>query len=370
MWTITKVALSCFKVDRVYGYINNKEYVLLVSIDLRKAFDVINHDIMIDKLENAGIRGFMLAWFRSYLTMRQHQTLVNGIKSNFLTTKTGVPQGSSLGPLLFLMYINDIKNIFEEDEMVIFADDSTFIFHGMNSEELKTKANQKFSLLHNFLTANAITINKNKSEYMLLSHKGTSVDGNFSIHINQEELRRVNEIKLLGVRLDVKLNYYSHIISLRKKLRRYIFVFSKFRKFMCIKTMLLIYYANVHSVISYCLLVYAKVNKTEFDKLFNLQNNLMNVHEIYTYKLLCLAHNTVYLPDNTPHFLKHVYKNKSHLCLRNKLNFEVSYYRTNFGQRRLDFCLASEWNRLPEYIKSISNYNSFKKVLKTYMKNK
>ena len=83
-------------VDRVFGYLNNKESVLLISIDLLEAFDVINHLIMIDKLGNAVIRGFMLDWFRSYLNMREHHTHVNGITSNFSTANTGVSHGSSL----------------------------------------------------------------------------------------------------------------------------------------------------------------------------------------------------------------------------------------------------------------------------------
>ena len=110
--------------ERIYEAVDNKKYVIIVSVDLRKAFDVIQHDILLDKLENLGIRGFMLKWFSAYLKNRTQKTIVNQTVSHTLPVKCGVPQGSSLGPLLFLIYLNDIKNIFKTNEINIFADDT------------------------------------------------------------------------------------------------------------------------------------------------------------------------------------------------------------------------------------------------------
>ena len=106
--------------DRVYKSLDSKETILLISVDFRKAFDVIKHNILIDKLENIGVRGRILKWFDSYLTDRPHKTLVNNTLSNYLCMKTGVPQGSSLGPLLFLIYINNLNQIFNEKEINVF----------------------------------------------------------------------------------------------------------------------------------------------------------------------------------------------------------------------------------------------------------
>ena len=98
----TELALLSL-VDRIYRVINDKLHVILLSVDLRKAFDVIRHEILLDKLKTLGINGHMLMWFESYLVNREHQTLVNGTLSKVLLAKHGVPQGSSLGPLLYLI---------------------------------------------------------------------------------------------------------------------------------------------------------------------------------------------------------------------------------------------------------------------------
>ncbi|MEL7309811.1 MAG: reverse transcriptase family protein, partial [Pseudomonadota bacterium] len=131
--------------DRVYKNIDSKKNVLLISVDLRKAFEVIRHNILIKKLENVGIGGSELRWFSSFLENRKHRTFVNDILSEPLYMKTGIPQGSCLGPLLFLIYINDINQVFDENEINIFADDTVIIITGDNIDQMKHLANFKLA---------------------------------------------------------------------------------------------------------------------------------------------------------------------------------------------------------------------------------
>ena len=126
--------------DRIYKAVDSKNYVLLLSIDLRKAFEVIRHDILIDKLKNLGIRNAVVNWFKSNLNNRMHRTFVNNIYSEYLCIKTGVPQGSSLGPLLFLIYINDVINIVDEKQLNMFADDTSILITASNVDDVVTES--------------------------------------------------------------------------------------------------------------------------------------------------------------------------------------------------------------------------------------
>ena len=169
----TELALVSL-LDRIYSGIDAGEFVLLISIDLRKAFEVIKHDVLLDKLENVGIRGSVLKWFDSYLKDRWHRTFVNNIYSDYLRMKTGVPEGSCLGPLLFLIYINDISNIVGDDMLNMFADDTAVVTRGRDIHSVFADANNKLRRLDEFFKANGIRINEEKTKYMLLCPKNKS----------------------------------------------------------------------------------------------------------------------------------------------------------------------------------------------------
>lgn len=135
----TFLALNIFSYD-VFSAIDNKLCVLSLFIDFAKAFDTVNHNILISKLHHYGIRGPILSWLKDYLVERQHHTVFCGKKSALTRITLGVPQGSSLGPVLFLVYINDISNIFSGPKTLLFADDMTLYFTGPNPTQLAHSA--------------------------------------------------------------------------------------------------------------------------------------------------------------------------------------------------------------------------------------
>ena len=137
--------------EQIRESIENKKYGCGVFIDLKKAFETVNHDILIQKLEHYGIRNNQLKWFQSYLNNRKQYVYVNGQSSELMDIKSGVPQGSVLGPLLFLIYINDLPNISKKLKLFLFADDTNIYYEDDNLRNLEKTLNQELKKLNQWL---------------------------------------------------------------------------------------------------------------------------------------------------------------------------------------------------------------------------
>ena len=177
-----------------------RKYTVGVFLDLTKAFDTINHRVLLHKLEYFGIRGIAHDWFSSYLKNRSMQTAIKNKLSTSKLINLGVPQGSILGPLLVLIYINDLPNCISQGKIIMLADDTNLFFSSKSYVDLNKTVNSELEKLYCWLSANKLTLNTNKTKYITFSTPNSPpTPSNFKIILKDSEIERVKSIKFLGI---------------------------------------------------------------------------------------------------------------------------------------------------------------------------
>ena len=176
-----------------------------VFLDLSKAFDIINHNILFTKLNHYGIRGIALEWFRSYLQNRIQYVAYSGVKSKCASVSHGVPQGSILGPLLFIIYTNDLPESIVHSKTVLFADDTTIYCMDKNIQQLYEKINSDLITLDDWFRENKLSLNTSKTNYIHFGNRAMLNNGDIHITIGNNKIERVESTKFLGLVIDNKL---------------------------------------------------------------------------------------------------------------------------------------------------------------------
>ena len=205
-------------IEEITNATDNKKHAIGVFIDLKKAFDTVDHGILIKKLEHYGVRGAASDWLKSYLSNRKQFVNIDGCSSELLDVICGVPQGSILGPTLFIIYINDICNVSNLVTFILFADDTNVFCAGDNKLELECMLNRELAKLCKWFAVNKLSLNLSKTSYMLFRNRPPDVD--FNVFIEHERINRVHVTKFLGIYIDDKLNWKYHINTVRSKLSK------------------------------------------------------------------------------------------------------------------------------------------------------
>ena len=237
--------------DRIINAMEKDEYTIGIFLDFSKAFDTVNHKILLQKLKAYGVRGIANDWVQDYLRNRQQFTTINGTKSSTQTLTCGVPQGSILGPLLFLIYINDLGTISDTMKLILFADDSNLFIHGKNLEEMTTKINQELPILVDWLRANRLSLNIGKTHYMIFSPRPRSKPLDQNIMIDGIPIDRVHECKFLGIIIDDKITWKPHINYIATKMAKTSGILYKARKYFSKDILLMLYYAFAYPLLLY-----------------------------------------------------------------------------------------------------------------------
>ena len=211
----TSDALAEFA-DLAYDSINANHKFIAIYLDFSKAFDTVHYEILLKKLDHIGIRGNVNKWFETFLTERRHFVALGDEKSSEYVTNIGVPQGAVLAPLLFLIYINDMFKSCPKLELIHYADDTTAFVRGNNLLGLEELVNEELSSINIWLQCNTLTLNIEKSSYMIFSHNETFLN----ININNIILQKVQKTKFLGIVFDCNLSFKFHYEEVLSKVSR------------------------------------------------------------------------------------------------------------------------------------------------------
>ena len=228
---------------------------LTIFIDLKKAFDTVDHSILLKKMEHYGIKNSSNLWFKSYLSDREQFVTINGIESERTKMVCGVPQGSVLGPLLFLLFINDLPNS-NNFLTLLFADDTTFQVSGTNLEQLFELANAELEKSSVWFQANKSTLNVKKTKYIIFADQ-TLQTGTLNLHIGNQTIEQIGTnckekyFRFVGHVLDYNLSWEGHIQHIAKKLASANFGINSSKNFLPLKIRKTLYYSLFDSHLNF-----------------------------------------------------------------------------------------------------------------------
>ena len=249
--------------------------VIGIFLDFSKAFDTVNHRILLDKLFHYGIRGNALDWFESYLSNRRQYVTYNDVKSSIKDVSCGVPQGSILGPLLFLIYINDLYTVCCKSSPILFADDTNLFYRGKDVNVMAQEINIELSQISLWLKTNKLSLNIKKTHFMLFHRK--KIDAVIKIQIDNEEIDRVYKTKFLGVIIDHKITWKEHVTYVSGKMSRSIGILIKARSCLNKHAMMTLYYSFIYPYMTYCNNVWGSTYASNTEKVYNLQKRALRI---------------------------------------------------------------------------------------------
>lgn len=381
----TEQAIYCF-ISKVINALDKRKQVLGVFADLSKAFDCVEHNLLLAKLEAYGVRGVPLKMFQSYLQNRVQVTSIchsnnNGRLTEYISQKNhitiGVPQGSILGPLLFIIFINDFPLTIKGD-VVMFADDTNILITETDSIDFLKNVNSAINEVGRWFQDNKLVLNITKSTILQFTLSEGTIDSHEIISIGNKKLEITNKVKFLGLEIDNNLTWHAHIIHICRKLSSMCYAIHTVKKICTTDAIMALYYSNVQSILKYGIIFWGNSNKSI--KIFRLQKKIIRAiagkdklsHckplfkelKILTFPSLYMYHTILFLKQNLNLELNsNIHKHNT----RNKFNVHMISHRTHMFAKSPYYSGIKLINKLPKNIKEISDRKRFKSELKLYL---
>jgi hypothetical protein len=389
--------------------LNKKNFTVGIFLDLKKAFDVVSHKILLKKLKNLKITGMALSWFKSYLEGRKQQVEINGTLSDVHNLLISILQGSILGPILFLCFIKDLPNC-TDLLTLLFADDTAGLVSGPDLHPLLAKANLELQKLGMWFRANKMAVNVSKTKYVIFKPKGKKIelDEHEGIFFNNNDIGAIQDqrkiykldrifdsnptpqdrsYKLLGVLLDENLSFNQHCKLVCSKIAQANYIIAKSKNLLPKKILKDLYFLLVHPHLLYCLPIYSCTTANNVNKLAALQRkairNVCNVNYRYNTSMLfkdlkimpfnelilfskcTLIHSVIY--KYGPKILENQWitneERNPNIELRNAQDLYIPIITSEQVRRLPLFDFATNWNKLSA-VKYHRNAALFKNELK------
>lgn len=378
----------------IYKNIDNSDPTIAVFIDLAKAFDTISHTKLLEKLNYIGIRGNINKLIKHYLYNRKQYVKIDDTISNPLIIKNGVPQGTVLGPILFIIFINDLLTVKSSGTILSYADDTVILYEAENWSSLRHKISKDLKEIKLWLDKNLLTMNIKKTKFLPFASYKNSLPEYSQIVLHASNcksdecncetfIEKAETFKYLGLTLDTNLKWDAHISLLVKKLRGFCYVFKQLREFLSIKILKQVYFALVESHISYGIIGWGGIYKNTLKNLETTQKLIIkiifrrninfNSNELYNEanildirQLFCkIVLQKLY---KSPGIINASLENNIYFT-RSKENKIIDYpiVKKTQGKRSYSYLSIKIYNILPKSIKEEKSYTKYLKYIKNWL---
>ena len=359
----TTTAASCLVNDIVNG-MNRKKKAACIFLDVKKAFDCLNFDILDRRLMEVGVEDKARAVLKNYMSGRKQVVVVDEKRSFESNVVVGAAQGSILGPLLFLIYINDLLFLKLNSIRRLFADDGAFSYEAENYKALYKKMHEDICVIQSFLASLNLEMSIKKTLFMIFRTTNSSSEGLFNkLYFNDTFIEKVDSFKYLGLHIDSRFDWKEHVNQISSKISPYVGILRRIRHCVDTNTLMQIYYSFIHSRLIYCLPVWSHCSMELKMRLQRLQNKAIKlIHfkphltpstELYDEKFLSFLQ----LCDYEPIFF--IYKVSTGLV---KCDVDLLTNEQITGRQTRQ----SSHLRLPQYLMSKSQDSVFYRGLKLF----
>ena len=265
-------------VDYLINSFEDNKLTCGIFLDISKAFDTIDHNIILSKLYKYGIRGNTLNWFMNYLSNRYQFVSINNTSSSFLRIECGVPQGSILGPILFILYINDLPRVSTKLKFLLYADDTNILYENTDANAIIKTINMEMPKLMEWIKSNKLHINVDKTVAMLFHtrQKRVNIYEN-SIVIDGNIIPFTTNTKFLGINIDNNLTWKAHINHITTKISKGVGVLSRLSKELSYNILILIYNTILLPYLTYCCITWGFTYQTYINKIFTIQKKEIRI---------------------------------------------------------------------------------------------